>query len=75
MAARLGADSLRYLPLESVARSIGFEPSQLCQACLTGNYPTPAGERLYKIALTHTGRDDSDRGGGSGRTYESASAK
>jgi amidophosphoribosyltransferase len=74
MAARLGADSLRYLPVESVARSIGFEPSQLCQACLTGKYPTPAGERLYEIALTHTGRGDSDRGG-SGRTYESASAR
>ena len=74
MAARLGADSLRYLPVESVARSIGFEPSQLCQACLTGQYPTPAGERLYKIALTQTGRGDSDRGG-SGRTYESASAR
>ena len=74
MAARLGADSLRYLPIESVARSIGFEPSQLCQACLTGQYPTPAGERLYEIALTHRGRGDSDRGG-SGRTYESASAR
>jgi amidophosphoribosyltransferase len=74
MAARLGADSLRYLPVESVARSIGFEPSQLCQACLTGKYPTPAGERLYEVALTHTGRSGSDRGG-SGRTYESASTR
>ena len=66
MAARLGADSLRYLPLESVARSIGFDPSDLCQACLTGHYPTPAGERLYEIALGQTSRD-------SGRTYESLS--
>jgi amidophosphoribosyltransferase len=74
MAARLGADSLRYLPVESVARSIGFEPSQLCQACLTGKYPTPAGERLYEVALTHTGRSGPDRGG-SGRTYEPASAR
>jgi len=66
MAARLGADSLRYLPLESVARSIGFDPSDLCQACLTGRYPTPAGERLYEIALGQTSRD-------SGRTYETLS--
>ena len=66
MAARLGADSLRYLPLESVARSIGFDPSDLCQACLTGRYPTPAGERLYTIALGQTSRD-------SGRTYETLS--
>ena len=39
MAARLGADSLRYLPVESVARSIGFAADELCQACLTGHYP------------------------------------
>jgi amidophosphoribosyltransferase len=74
MAAKLGADSLRYLPVESVARSIGFEASQLCQACLTGRYPTPAGERLYAIALSHTGRGEADRSG-SGRTYEAASAR
>ena len=74
MAARLGADSLRYLPIESVARSIGFDASELCQACLTGRYPTPAGERLYEIALSQTGLGDAGRGG-SGRTYEAASAK
>ena len=66
MAAKLGADSLRYLPLESVARSIGFDPADLCQACLTGRYPTPAGERLYQIACGQTAR------GESGRTYEPA---
>jgi amidophosphoribosyltransferase len=64
MAARLGADSLRYLPIESVARSIGFEAAELCQACLTGRYPTPAGERLYQVALSQTLQ------GGAGRTYE-----
>ncbi len=64
MAAKLGADSLRYLPVESVARSIGFEPSELCQACITGRYPTPAGERLYDIALGQVASGDS------GRTYE-----
>jgi len=67
MAARLGADSLRYLPVESVARSIGLSPDALCQACLTGRYPTPAGERLYEIALGQT-----SRGGRAGRTYEAA---
>ncbi|MCX7415323.1 MAG: amidophosphoribosyltransferase [Planctomycetia bacterium] len=66
MAAKLGADSLRYLPLESVARSIGFDTSELCQACLTGHYPTPAGAKLYEIALGQTSR------GKSGRTYEAA---
>jgi len=66
MAARLGADSLRYLPVESVARSIGFPAADLCQACLTGRYPTPAGEQLYGIALEQVS------GGGGGRTYEAA---
>ena len=68
MAARLGADSLRYLPLESVARSIGLDADELCQACLTGHYPTPAGERLYGIARSQAA------GGCAGRTYESATA-
>jgi hypothetical protein len=66
MAAKLGADSLRYLPVESVARSIGFDASELCQACLTGQYPTPAGERLYQLAIGHTA------GGEACRTYETA---
>jgi amidophosphoribosyltransferase len=67
MAARLGADSLRYLPVEAVARSIGFDAADLCEACLTGRYPTPAGERLYEIALGQTSR------GGARRTYEAVS--
>jgi amidophosphoribosyltransferase len=51
MAARLGADSLRYLPVESIARAIGLDRNQLCQACITGDYPTPFGQDLYQIAL------------------------
>jgi len=67
MAQRLGADSLRYLPVESVARSIGLESRDVCQACITGEYPTPAGEKLYEIAL-----DQSRSGRRQARTYESA---
>ena len=65
MAERLGADSLRYLPVDNVARSIGLDTADLCQACITGRYPTPAGERLYQLALeqSRTGRPQS-------RTYE-----
>ena len=65
MAQNLGADSLRYLPVESIARAIGFDADQLCQACITGEYPTPFGQKLYKIAL-----QNGDACGG--RTYESA---
>jgi amidophosphoribosyltransferase len=35
MAAELGADSLRYLPVESIARAIGFRQRPACQACIT----------------------------------------
>lgn len=65
MAAHLGADSLRYLPVESIARAIRFDSDQICQACLTGDYPTPHGRRLYQIAL-HNAESST-----SGRTYES----
>jgi amidophosphoribosyltransferase len=65
MAETLGADSLRYLPVESVARAIGYDSDQLCQACITGTYPTPCGQQLYQLALKNS-RD----GNGALRTYE-----
>lgn len=64
MAAALGADSLRYLPVESIARAIGFDADQLCQACITGEYPSPAGQELYQIALANAAN------GTESRTYE-----
>jgi amidophosphoribosyltransferase len=67
MAAELGADSLYYLPLEAVARSIGLPEDQLCRACLTGQYPTPTGERLHELAVRNRGNGTTN-----GRTYESA---
>jgi amidophosphoribosyltransferase len=69
MAKELGADSLYYLPLEAVARCIGLPEQHLCRACLTGEYPTPTGERLYQLAL----RQDGTAANGS-RTYEMAAA-
>ena len=65
MAASLGADSLRYLPVESIARAIGFDSDQLCQACITGDYPTPCGQALYQVALHNSRRNVQQR------TYES----
>src|SRR4051812_32764746 len=49
MAKELGADSLRYLPVDAIARSVGLSPDRLCRACVTGRYPSPAGEQLYQI--------------------------
>ena len=63
MAAELGCDSLFYLPLEAIARSIGLPESHLCRGCLTGQYPTPTGQELYELTL---------RGGGGARAYELA---
>jgi amidophosphoribosyltransferase len=68
MAASLGADSLRYLPVESIARAIGFDADQLCQACITGDYPSPAGQALYQIALANHGTGSRER------TYETDTA-
>jgi amidophosphoribosyltransferase len=68
MAMELGADSLYYLPLEAVARCIGLDVSQLCRACLTGEYPTPTGEQLYQLAILNS------QGTSNGRTYEMVTA-
>ena len=69
MAAQLGADSLRYLPVDSVARAIGLDADQLCRACITGLYPTPAGSALAAEAL-----ENFRKGVPNGRTYETSSA-
>jgi amidophosphoribosyltransferase len=69
MAADLGADSLFYLPLEAVARCIGIPEGKLCRACLTAQYPTPTGERLYQLAMINR-----NNGSPAGRTYELAGA-
>jgi len=68
MAAQLGATSLRYLPVDSVARAIGLDADQLCRACITGRYPTPGGTRLAQIAM------DNFRKGVRGRPYDTATA-
>ena len=65
MAEALGADSLRYLPVEAIARAIDLPDTSLCRACVTGEYPTPWGQELYEISLGRA------RDGQSGpRTYE-----
>ena len=46
IAAELGVDSLGYLPLEALAEMIGS--TSYCDACFSGNYPTP---------VPHTRRD------------------
>jgi len=58
MAADLGADSLRYLPVESIARAIGLGENDLCQACINGQYPTTWGQKLAKSAFDDYQNDE-----------------
>ncbi|MFN8710738.1 MAG: amidophosphoribosyltransferase [Planctomyces sp.] len=48
IAKELGADSLRYLPVDAISRCVGLPEELLCQACIRGIYPTAAGERMYQ---------------------------
>jgi amidophosphoribosyltransferase len=50
----IGATSLAYLSLEALQESTQREPSQLCRACLTREYPTarPADARKLRFELT-----------------------
>lgn len=63
MAQALMADSLRYLPIAAIARAVGLDADDLCQACVTTEYPTEKGRELYQIALAK-------KDGSAGRTYE-----
>lgn len=49
MAKELEADSLRYLPVEAIARAVGLSSDRLCRACITGDYPSATGQRLYQL--------------------------
>ena len=69
MASELGCNSLRYLQVDSIARAGGFSEKDLCQACITGEYPTPYGQDLYQIALK-----DFESGSVGSRTYETVKA-
>lgn len=51
MATALGADSLRYLPVDAIAKAVAKPASELCQACLNGDYPTNAGKTYYTRCL------------------------
>jgi len=70
MAAELGADSLRYLPVDAIARSVSMPPDQLCRACITSDYPSSAGRKLYQLDAKVASRSD---GAGGIRAYEMSS--
>lgn len=71
IATEIGADSLRYLPIEALSRCVGLPVASLCQACVNGVYPTPAGERMFQKALTDCGKSS---GGCGRRTWDDHSS-
>ena len=49
-----GADSLGYLSVEGLLKSVGGAHGGFCDACFTGNYPVPVQLELTKLALEKT---------------------
>lgn len=52
IAADLGVDSLKFLPVTAIPRALGMNRDQICMACVTHEYPTAAGTRLALQQLT-----------------------
>ena len=65
MALDLGCESLRYLPVNELAKAIGIPAMDLCLACVNHEYPTEWGEKLSQRA-----RKDCAEGLTQCRTYE-----
>ena len=59
----VGADSLIYQSIEGLVRAIGLPKNNLCTACITCDYPTPRGKKLFKKAW------ENYKKGVNGRTY------
>lgn len=64
MARELGVDSLRYLAVSDLGACIRMDSNKLCTGCVTGRYPSAAGNRLACMARKRVGK------GEDGRTYE-----
>ena len=74
LADHLGADTLRYLPVDALPAAIEKPSSSLCLACVTGDYPTDTGQRLYSIAVDRSGPARDGASADAGRVYEDAAA-
>jgi amidophosphoribosyltransferase len=51
LAEDLGVDSICFVPVEAVPQAIGITRDKLCMACVTAEYPTSEGERLYQLGV------------------------
>jgi len=59
----IGADSVQYQSFDDFIKAIGLKETELCLACITGNYPTPLAQRIvdekrrqYKEGVEEIGR-------------------
>ncbi len=50
IAKELGADAVRFQTLDSLVTATGMPKSDLCLACLTGQYPTSCGQKCAGLA-------------------------
>jgi amidophosphoribosyltransferase len=50
----IGADSLGYLSLDGLMKSVNLPRDSFCTACFTGNYPIPVQLEMDKLALENT---------------------
>jgi amidophosphoribosyltransferase len=47
----IGADSLGYISIDGLVKSIGLPKNKFCMACFTGEYPIPVQLEMDKLAL------------------------
>jgi len=47
----VGADSLEYLSIDGLVKSVGMAKKDFCLACFTGQYPVPVQLEMDKLAL------------------------
>ena len=77
MAETLGANTLRYLSVDAIAAATELAGDRLCRACINCDYPTPAGERMYELALKEAvdeSRRPADAAGKSSRMFDRPAA-
>jgi amidophosphoribosyltransferase len=47
----IGADTLGYISIEGLVKSVGLPRDSFCMACFTGDYPIPVQLEMDKLAL------------------------
>jgi amidophosphoribosyltransferase len=50
----IGADSLGYISMDGLVKSVGLPNNKFCMACFTGEYPIPVQLQMDKLALEHS---------------------